>query len=115
MIFVTGLGKATPGGDPGAEPLETGSLAPLDGNPLFRTVDTPVVKVGDIPAEVQFSGLTPGFAGLYQINIVVPAGAPGGDEVPIVVSMPNGLGRFPHDCNRALIRRRTLPAVVLCP
>ncbi len=91
VIFVTGLGKATPDGDPSGQPLETGSLAPLDGNPLFRTVDTPVVMVGDIPAEVQFSGLTPGFAGLYQINILVPTGVPGGDEVPIVVSMPNSL------------------------
>ena len=36
-------------------------------------------------------GLGPTFAGLYQINIIVPAGVPVGDSVIMVLSMPNGL------------------------
>jgi len=43
-----------------------------------------------IPAQVIFSGITPGNAGLYQINLTVPAGVQPGDDVPVVVTMPNG-------------------------
>jgi uncharacterized protein (TIGR03437 family) len=35
---------------------------------------------------VQFSGLAPGFVGLYQVNAVVPADAPAGIQ-PLVVSI----------------------------
>jgi uncharacterized protein (TIGR03437 family) len=90
QVFVTGLGRATPGGDPTGRPLPLGSVAPADGNPLYRTLLTPAVAVGGVPAEVVFSGLAPGFAGLYQINIRTPASAPAGDDVPLQVSMPNG-------------------------
>jgi hypothetical protein len=31
-------------------------------------------------ANVSFSGLAPGFAGVYQLNITVPAGLPAGDD-----------------------------------
>jgi uncharacterized protein (TIGR03437 family) len=40
---------------------------------------------------VAFSGLSPGFAGLYQVNAIVPAGVSPGDSVPLRVSTPNGL------------------------
>lgn len=90
QIFVTGLGRATPGGGPGGEPLRTGSVAPADGQPLYLTVQKPLVTIGEAPAEVQFSGLAPGFAGLYQVNVRVPSGAPRGDEVPITIAMPDG-------------------------
>ena len=51
----------------------------------------PELTIGEIPAQVAFSGLAPGFAGLYQINAFVPEGAPTGYEVPLTVSMPNGI------------------------
>jgi len=38
-------------------------------------------------AQVAFSGLTPGFAGLYQVNAVVPSGIAAGDTVPVVLSV----------------------------
>ena len=90
QIFTTGLGRATPGGDPAGRPLPLGVVAPASGNPLYRTLLAPAVSVGGVPAEVLFSGLAPGFAGLYQINIRVPNGAPAGDDVAVQVSMPNG-------------------------
>jgi uncharacterized protein (TIGR03437 family) len=39
---------------------------------------------------VYFSGMTPGFAGLLQVNVAVPLGAPVGDAVPVSVSI-NGV------------------------
>jgi uncharacterized protein (TIGR03437 family) len=90
QIYLTGLGKATPNGDPNGQPLATGTVAPVNGVPLYKTVATPTVTVGGIPAKVTFSGITPGNAGLYQINIAIPSGVQPGDDVPIVVTMPNG-------------------------
>lgn len=90
QIYVTGLGKATPNGDASGQPLPIGSLAPSDGNPPYKTVETPMVTVGGVPAQVLFSGIAPGNAGLYQINLEIPAGVQPGDDVPIVVTMPGG-------------------------
>jgi uncharacterized protein (TIGR03437 family) len=36
-------------------------------------------KFGGAAAQVSYAGLTPGLVGLYQFNVVVPAGAPSGD------------------------------------
>jgi uncharacterized protein (TIGR03437 family) len=91
QIFVTGLGRATPNGDPAGKPLATGVIAPENGNPLYKTVETPTVLIGGVPATVQFSGIAPGYAGLYQINAQIPAGVQPGDEVPVQVSMPGSV------------------------
>jgi uncharacterized protein (TIGR03437 family) len=37
---------------------------------------------------VLFSGLAPGFAGLYQVSIVIPEGVEEGDWIPIDLRMP---------------------------
>ena len=91
QIFVTGLGRATPGGDPNGKVLPTGSVAPANGSVLYQTVQKPAVTIGGVATPVLFSGIAPGFAGLYQINVQVPAGITQGDDVPIAVSMPNGV------------------------
>jgi uncharacterized protein (TIGR03437 family) len=44
---------------------------------LQDTVARPIVRVNGQPAEVLFSGLAPGFIGLYQINVRRPAGLTG--------------------------------------
>jgi uncharacterized protein (TIGR03437 family) len=90
QLFLTGLGKATPNGEPTGQPLSPGSVAPVNGVPLYRTIAAPSVTIGGIPAPVAFSGITPGNAGLYQINVTVPDGVAINDDVPIVVTMPNG-------------------------
>jgi hypothetical protein len=47
---------------------------------------TRAVKEGSA-AQVAFAGLTHAYAGLYQINTVVPIGITTGDAAPVVLSM----------------------------
>jgi adhesin/invasin len=50
------------------------------------------VTIGGKAAQVTFSGLTPGYAGLYQVNAVVPSGITTGDAVPVVLSVAGQTG-----------------------
>jgi uncharacterized protein (TIGR03437 family) len=77
VIYCTGLGPVT-------GPMTTGVLASL--TTLSTTTQTPTVSVGDVPADVLFSGQTPGTAGVYQINVRLRAGIPSGGT-PLVVSI----------------------------
>ena len=74
-IYATGLGDVS--NRPAA-----GAASPT--SPLSYTVAAPEVTIGGVPAPVIFSGLAPGFVGLYQINVQVPDGVPTGAEVPTV-------------------------------
>ena len=56
-------------------------------NPLSQTVTNPSVVIGGTPALVTFSGLAPGFVGLYQVNVQVPANAVAGNAVPLTVTV----------------------------
>jgi uncharacterized protein (TIGR03437 family) len=53
------------------------------------TANPITVTLGSVPARVLFSGLAPGFAGLYQVNFEVPAGTVLGDAVSLSVSVAN--------------------------
>lgn len=55
-------------------------------SPLAATASLPTVTVGGKPATVYFSGLAPGFVGLWQLNAQVPADAPSGTNVEVVIS-----------------------------
>lgn len=78
VIYCTGLGAVNPA-------VPTGAPAPP--SPLSHTVNTPRVTIGGVEARVMFSGLTPGSAGLYQINAVVPSGITPGSEVPVIIEI----------------------------
>jgi uncharacterized protein (TIGR03437 family) len=41
--------------------------------------------IGGVPAQVLFSGLTPQFTGVNQVNIVVPSGVSPGNAVPLQI------------------------------
>jgi uncharacterized protein (TIGR03437 family) len=76
VIYATGTGQldnAVPTGSPaGADPLSRPKL-PVS------------VTVGGRAATLEFAGLTPGFIGLMQVNVQIPAMAPG--TYPVVVSI----------------------------
>lgn len=76
-LFANSLGpvSVTPG---------TGDPAPA--TPLSVTTNLPVVTIGGVTAKVQFSGLAPGFTGLYQINVEIPATVAAGSQ-PITVAI----------------------------
>jgi endoglucanase len=75
-IYCTGLGAVT------NQPA-TGYPAPTA--PLAGTILTPAVKLGNVLGKVSFAGLTPGFVGLYQVDVQVPADAPTGDQVRLSI------------------------------
>ncbi len=80
ILYVTGIGgldvvPAT--GDPASD------------SPLSTSTVTPTVTVGGVPAQVLFAGLAPGFVGLGQINIVLPAELPEAASLPLVIIYGN--------------------------
>ncbi len=77
IVYATGLGPVT-------GPMVDGALAIAP--PLQPT--TPgqaTAKIGSINAPVAFSGLTPGFTGLYQINVQIPPNVPAGSSLVIAI------------------------------
>ncbi len=78
VIYCTGLGAVSP-------PVATGAAAPAA--PLSQTVNPVTVQIGNQNAVVSFSGLTPGSAGLYQVNATIPPGIAPSNAVPLVISV----------------------------
>jgi uncharacterized protein (TIGR03437 family) len=91
QLYTTGLGLATPNSDPNGTPLGTGQVAPANGVPLYTTVAVPIVNVGGQPVTVVFSGIAPGFAGLYQVNFQIPQSVTPGEYVPVTIAMPGSV------------------------
>ncbi len=78
QIFSSGLGAVNP-------PVLAAGTAPS--SPLSLTVNSVSVTIGGVAAAVPFAGLAPGFAGLYQVNAVVPEGVAPGETVPVRISV----------------------------
>ncbi len=76
QIYATGQGAVS-------NAPASGSPAPS--SPLATTAVNPVVLIGGRQADIAFSGLAPGFVGLWQINAVVPATIPAGDAVSVQI------------------------------
>jgi uncharacterized protein (TIGR03437 family) len=77
VVYATGLGPVS-----GA--MITG--APASSTSLQLTAPQPATaRLGGIPAPVSFSGLTPRFIGLYQVNVQVPANVPPGSFLSISI------------------------------
>jgi len=83
VMYSIGLGPTTP-------PSPTGAAAPL--SPLAQVPNTTVYFGGEgflagTPAAPLYSGLTPNFVGLYQVNVTIPAGAPAGNNVNVALAI----------------------------
>jgi uncharacterized protein (TIGR03437 family) len=77
QLFGNGFGPVT---------NQPASGDPAPSSPLAETKSKPVVMIGSAQASVSFSGLAPGFPGLYQINAVVPSSLTPG-TYPITVAI----------------------------
>ena len=75
VIYCAGLGDVNP-------PVVAGSAAVLS-----MTVNPVTVAIGGQAAAVDFAGLAPGFAGLYQVNAHVPSGIKAANDVPLQISV----------------------------
>jgi len=76
-IFCAGLGPVNP-------PVSAGNAASM--TTLSNTVNPVTVTIGGQNAQVFFAGLAPGFAGLYQVNAIVPSGITPGSAVPLILT-----------------------------
>ena len=81
QVFLTGLGAVSP-------PVQDGAAAPGKA-PLAQVVGPLNVYVGGLPASIQFKGLAPGLAGLYQVNIQVPVNLGPGPQ-SLAMQTPDG-------------------------
>jgi uncharacterized protein (TIGR03437 family) len=75
LIFMTGLGAVKPTIVDGAPGPTTSSI-----------LATMSVLIDNITSVVSYQGLAPGFAGLYQVNVTVPASVAPGPMVPVAIS-----------------------------
>ncbi len=81
-IFANGLGPTNPPIDIGDDSLDD------QGNFVRRdTVTVPKVTLGGVEAPVAFAGMSPQFVAVYQVNVTVPADAPTGDAVPLIIEI----------------------------
>jgi uncharacterized protein (TIGR03437 family) len=77
-VYCAGLGEVRPA-------LVAGVAAPI--GQLENTVNPVTATIGGVAADVLFAGLTPGFSGLYQVNMTVPGGVTPGGAVPLVLTV----------------------------
>ncbi len=84
-FYMSGLGPVT-------HPVQTGQKTPRSG-PLHKTIYPPLCGVPltgrvTVDAKVRFSGLAPGYVGLYQLDLEVPNGLVNADS-PLGCSFPD--------------------------
>jgi uncharacterized protein (TIGR03437 family) len=74
VVYATGLGAVTTQGQ-------------------FSVASTPVtVVINGTELPVAFAGLTPGYVGLYQVNVVIPLTTPPGLGIPLTLKQGGQMG-----------------------
>ena len=103
LIANTAIVAAPTGSLPGSRPVSRGEsiqiyctgLGPVSNQPptgvaasgSSMTPLTPTVMVGGVSVPVSFSGLAPGFFGLYQVNVQIVGTVPTGSAIPVTLSI----------------------------
>ena len=77
VIYCVGLGAVSPS-------IAAGAITPPA---YFNTVAPVTVTFGNQTVAAGFAGLTPGLAGLYQVNVNVPPGVTPGTQVLVTISV----------------------------
>jgi uncharacterized protein (TIGR03437 family) len=77
IVYFTGGGPVM-----GGSAVVTGHATP---SAVFPLTESATATIGGTPAMVSFAGLTPGFVGLYQANIVIPNVAAGSHPMVITI------------------------------
>ncbi len=88
-IYAIGLGPTNPAVDTGAGSPSSPLASATDSPQVCFIPPTPFDPKGLCVAPL-FAGLSPNYVGLFQVNVVVPQGAPVGNVEPIVLLTSNG-------------------------
>jgi len=96
ILYGTGQGQVSPlvadGVAAPTSPLSNTVAVPTsDGKACVTTQPSMCVAIGSSFGVVQYSGLAPGYVGLWQINVVVPSDVTSGSAVPVRVVINGSL------------------------
>jgi uncharacterized protein (TIGR03437 family) len=90
VVYVTGLGPVDPAVASG---VPATAAASFRGECIPPTVDLGKIPTVTSLGKILYAGLTPGFVGLYQINVLVSSSAPSG-EADLSILWPECLGPY---------------------
>jgi Concanavalin A-like lectin/glucanases superfamily/Bacterial Ig domain len=78
------------------QPAQTGDHLTIrvTGLPTGNSAAQPLVRVGDVYAEVEFVRPVPGMAGVSDIGVTLPTTSLLGNDVPILIQLPRATGRL---------------------
>ena len=77
VLYATGLGPTIPAAIPNQIPKRAASITPMSSFTLL------INGVAVNPQLILYAGVTPGYAGLFQINVTLPDDAPTNPEIRI--------------------------------
>jgi len=85
-LYATGLGAVSPA-------VEEGVAAPAQ--PLATSITNPNVFLGARQLSVAYSGLAPGLAGVWQLDVQLPSDSPTGPDLVLTVALGVGEHSIP--------------------
>ena len=105
-MYLTGIGPVT--NYPG-----DGEPAPF--GPLAQSTSSYTLTVNATAAHIDYLGLTPGFAGLGQINFEIPAGTPSGNTIPVALTIAGTVSKTVQISVKATASTPQIQSLTLSP